>query len=111
MQFIAKLLISLGVIIFCTQIGRRIPALAGLVAVMPLTGLIVLMWLYWDNPGDFGLMRDYTKAALWGILPSILFFAVVLFCFRRQFPFWLVLCAGFAVWVIAALIHQWLLNR
>jgi len=84
--------------------------LAGLVAVMPLTGLIVLFWLYLDNPGDFALMVNYTKGALWGILPSILFFLVAFICFRRHLALWIVLCASFVVWLIAAFIHQWLLR-
>ncbi len=111
MRFVVKLLISLSIIIFCTQVGRKLPTLAGLIAVMPLTGAIVLVWLYVDNPGNFGLMTDYTKGALWGILPSILFFLVALVCFRRQLPLWIVLCASFAVWLIAAFVHQLLLNK
>ncbi len=111
MRFVVKLLISLGIIIFCTQVGRKLPTLAGLIAVMPLTGLVVLVWLYVDNPGSFNLMTDYTKGALWGILPSILFFLVALVCFRRQLPLWIVLCASFSVWVIAAAVHQWLLGK
>jgi len=111
MRFVVKLLISLGIIIFCTQVGRRLPTLAGLIAVMPLTGLVVLVWLYLDNPGNFNLMTDYTKGALWGILPSILFFLVAFLCFRKHLSIWLVLCASFAVWVIAAAVHQWLLGK
>ena len=111
MQFVLKLLISLAVIVFCTQIGRKNPTLAGLIAVMPLTGLIVLLWLHSENPGNVELMTKYTKGALWGILPSILFFLVAFLCFRKHIPLWLVLCASSAVWVIAAAIHQWLLHR
>jgi len=110
MRFVIKLLISVCVIVFCTQIGRKLPTLAGLIAVMPLTGLIVLVWLYMDNPGNFNLMTDYTKGALWGILPSILFFLMVFICFRRHLPLWIVLCASFAVWLVAAFIHQLLLK-
>jgi len=70
MRFAIKLLISVCVIAFCAQIGRRLPPFlsstedkgAGLIAVMPLTGLIVLIWLYLDNPGNFNLMTDYTKS-------------------------------------------------
>ena len=111
MRFVIKLLISVCVIALCTQIGRKLPTLAGLIAVMPLTGLIVLVWLYLDNPADFNLMSDYTKGALWGIVPSILFFLVAFMCFRKQLSLWIVLCASFAVWLIAAFVHQWLLNR
>ncbi len=112
LRFVIKLVISVCVIVFCTQIiSRKVPTLAGLIAVMPLTGVIVMVWLYSDNPGDLGLMTDYTKGALWGILPSILFFLVAFMCFRKQLALWIVLCASFAVWLVAAFIHQWLLNK
>jgi uncharacterized membrane protein (GlpM family) len=111
MRFVIKLLISLFVIILCTQIGRKLPTLAGLIAVMPLTGLIVLLWIYSDNAGDFNLMTNYTKGALWGIIPSILFFLAAFICFHRQLALWIVLSISFAVWIIGAFIHQWLLNK
>jgi len=111
MQFLVKLLVSVVIIVFCGQIGRKLPTLAGLIAVMPLTGLIVLIWLYTEAPGNFNLMTEYTKGALWGIVPSILFFLVAFMCFRRQLSLWIVLCASFAVWLIGAFIHQWLLHK
>lgn len=110
MQFFIRLLISVGVIIFCAQIGRKLPTLAGLIAVMPLTGLIVLVWLYLDNPENPGLMTNYTKGAAWGVIPTLLFFLAAFLCFRKQLPLWIVLCAGFAVWLAAAFVHQWLLK-
>ena len=110
MRFAIKLLISVCVIAFCAGIGRRLPTLAGLIAVMPLTGLVVLVWLCLDNPGNFNLMTEYTKGALWGIVPSVLFFLVAFVCFRRHLPLWIVLCASFAVWFIGAFVHQWLLR-
>lgn len=111
MRFFIKLLISVCVIALCAQIGKKAPSLVGLIAVMPLTGVVVLVWLYTDNPGNFALMADYTKGALWGIVPSVLFFVTAFICFRRQLALWIVLCAGFAVWIAAAAVHQWLFNR
>ena len=110
MRLVIKVLISLCVILLCTQIGRKIPSLAGLIAVMPLTGLLVLVWLYLDNPGNFELMMDYTKGALWEIIPSILFFLVAFLCFRKELSLWIVLLASFAIWFAAAFIHQLLLK-
>ena len=111
MNFLIKLLISIAVIVFCSQIGKRFPTLGGLIATMPLTGLIVLIWLYSDNPGDFNLMTSYTKGALWGILPSIMFFLVALFCFSKRLTLPVVLFASFSVWVVGAIVHQWFLGR
>jgi uncharacterized membrane protein (GlpM family) len=109
-RFAIKLLISVSIILLCTQIGRKFPTLAGLIAVMPLTGLIVLLWLYSDNPDNFALMVNYTKGALWGIIPSILFFLVAFICFHKHLPLWIVLCVSFSVWLAAAFVHQWLLR-
>ena len=109
-RFLIKLAISVAIIILCTQIGRRLPKLAGLISVMPLTGALVFIWLSIDNPGDFVLMADVAKSALWGIIPSILFFVVVLMCIKKQQPLWIVLCYGFSVWLAAAIVHQLLLR-
>lgn len=110
MQFAVKLLLTNLIIIACTQIGRKFPSLGGLIATMPLTSLLVLLWLYSDNPGDFRLMEDYTRGVLWGIIPTILFFAVALVFFRRQWPLPLVLSVSFAAWLTGAAVHQWLLK-
>jgi len=110
MRFIIKLLIAVFVITLCTSIGKKLPHLAGLIAVMPLTGLIVLVWLYLDNPGNHDLMADYARGAVFGILPTMLFFLTCYVCFQRRLSLTAALCAGFAVWIIAALIHQWLLK-
>ncbi len=113
MRFVIKLLISVCIILSCTWIVNRhkLPTLAGLITVMPLTSLIVLVWLYMDNPGKFNLMADYTKGALWGILPTILFFITAFICFRKHLTLWIGLSASFAVWLAAAFIHQWLLHK
>ena len=110
MQFVIKLLISITIIVFCTQIGRKFPTLGGLIATMPLTGVIVLVWLYSDNPGNFSLMEGYTKGALWGIVPTILFFIAVYVCFYNHFSLSFALSAGFSVWFLGALVHQWFLH-
>jgi uncharacterized membrane protein (GlpM family) len=107
MQTIVKLGISLTIILVCTQIGRRFPSLAGLIAVMPLTGVIVLVWLHSENGGNPEVMIDYAKGALLGILPSILFFVMAFLCFKKHLALPIVLSASFAVWLVAAVLHQW----
>ncbi len=110
MQFFLKLLITNVIIISCTLIGKKFPSLGGLIATMPLTSLLVLIWLHSDDPGNHRLMVSYTEGVLWGIIPTILFFAVAYFCFNKQFSLPLALAAGFSVWLLGALVHQWLLR-
>jgi uncharacterized membrane protein (GlpM family) len=110
MQYALKLLITVAIILLSAQIGKRFPSLAGLIATMPLTGLLVLLWLYSDNPGDQALMVGYTRGALFGIAPSIMFYLTALFCFTRGMSLAGTLSASFAVWVAGALIHQLLVK-
>ena len=110
MNFIVKLLTSVVLIILATQIGKKIPSAAGLIATMPLTGLIVMMWLYFDNRGNHYVMEQYSKGAMWGILPSFMFFLTTLLCFKRNMTLPFVLVAGTGAWLIGAALHQWFLN-
>jgi uncharacterized membrane protein (GlpM family) len=106
MQILVKAAVSLAIILVATAIGKKFPSLSGLVAVMPLTGALVLVWVYLDNSGNPEAMQSYAKGALWGILPTIIFYAVALVCFRKRLSLPVALSASFAVWLIGAFLHQ-----
>jgi uncharacterized membrane protein (GlpM family) len=110
MQVLIKAAISLIVIIIATCVAKKSPSLAGLIAVMPLTGALVLVWVYLENRGNPTIMQGFARGALLGILPSVLFFAVALLCFKKDLSLPLVLCSSFVVWLAAALAHQWFLR-
>jgi uncharacterized membrane protein (GlpM family) len=77
---------------------------------MPLAGALVLVWVYIDNKGDSDIMRAFSKGALWGILPSIVFYLTAFLCFKRQFSLTVTLLASFGAWSAAALVHQLVLK-
>ncbi len=106
MQTFVKLLISLAVIYGCVAVGRRFPSLAGLVATAPITTLIVLFWLYSEGRKDYARFAAFTQGAVWGILPSVLFFLTATWCFRREIPFLATIAISFGVWLIGAVLHQ-----
>lgn len=110
MSFLWKLLLANALLVTAAQVGKRSPSMAGLVATMPLTTLIVMVWLYAETPGDHGRLIDYTKGVLWGILPSVAFFLAALWCLQRRASFPLVLATSAAVWLLGALAHRWLLR-
>ena len=108
MQILLKITLSIAVILVATAIAKKYPSAAGLVGVMPLTGALVLVWVYLENKGNAEVMQAFTKGALWGILPSILFFLVALLCFKKQISLPGVLSSSFGVWLLAAIVHQWM---
>jgi uncharacterized membrane protein (GlpM family) len=109
-RILIKVAISVGVIFAATAIGRKLPSAAGLIAVMPLTGALILVWMTIENRGDTKIMEGFTRGAFWGILPSALFYLVAFYCFRRSLPLPIVLLSSFGVWLGAAFLHQWLLK-
>jgi uncharacterized membrane protein (GlpM family) len=110
MQILVKVIISVAIILGATAIGKKLPSTAGLIGVMPLAGALVLVWMCLENKGNSNVMQEFTKGALWGILPSILFYLVAYLCFRKQLPLPIVLVSSFGVWAIAAFVHQWMLR-
>jgi uncharacterized membrane protein (GlpM family) len=110
MQLFIKVALSVIIILAATAIGKKLPTTAGLIGVMPLTGALVLVWMYLESDGDTNTMQQFSKGALWGIVPSILFFVVALLCFKRGLPLSIVLVSSFGTWFGAALVHQWLLK-
>ncbi len=110
MQVLFKIAVSLIVILLATGLAKKIPSVAGLIAVMPLTGALVLTWVYLENKGDPKVMQTFARGAFWGILPSVLFFLAAWFCFRKQMSLPFVLISGFGVWLLAAIVHQWVLR-
>jgi uncharacterized membrane protein (GlpM family) len=110
MQFALKLLTSNLIILLCVWLGRKFPSLGGLVATMPLTSLIVLLWLYHDNPDDRSLLPAYVEGVFFGVIPTMLFFGAAWLCLKRGLHLPATLTVGFAVWIAAALLHQLLLK-
>ena len=85
--------------------------MAGLIAVMPLTGVIVMLWVWHGCGGDTAIMSRYTLGAAWGIIPAIIFFLVAYIFFRWQLHLSMVLALGFIAWAVAAFVHQYFLNK
>ncbi len=110
MQLFLKVVISVAIILAATAIGKKLPSAAGLLSVMPLTGALVLVWIYLENQGNPIVMQEFVKGSLWGILPSILFFLVAFICVKKALPLPMVLLFSFGAWIGAALIHQWFLR-
>ncbi len=105
-----KLAASLLVILVATAIARRLPTLGGLIATMPLTGLLVLVWVNIENRGEPAIMEGFARGALFGIIPSLAFFLVVWILFRRGFHLLPAVGAGMAAWLAGALLHRILLR-
>jgi len=104
MQLLLKILLSSLTIVVCTWLGRKVPSLAGLMVVMPVTGLMVLLWL--GSQGQQSDLVQYSRAALWGVIPPTLFYITALLCFSRNLSPALTMFLSSVLWLAGALVHQ-----
>lgn len=109
MQLLVKLLLSSLILLACSWLGKKFPTLAGLMVVMPITGLLVLLWLGLDG-GQKNLMMEYSRGALYGIIPTFFFYITALFCFSRNMPLVTTLLISSSLWFCGALVHQLVLK-
>lgn len=106
-MFVAKLLLSNLLIVTCVLVGRRWPGLGGLLATMPLTSLIVLIWLYNEEPAAAQRLDNYIRGVVWGIGPTVAFFVAMLVCLRRGMGFPPALGIAGLAWLAGAGLHHW----
>jgi uncharacterized membrane protein (GlpM family) len=106
--FIVKVAVSALIIAGVSELAKRMPSLGGLIAAMPLTTLLVLIWLYAET-GDYQLAHTFTRSVLYAIIPTIFFFITALYLFKRETSFITLLFISFVVFLGAAAVHQYFL--
>ncbi len=102
----AKALISGAMIVAISEIGRRLPAVAALVASLPLVSVLGMMLLWHARP-DAENMAVHAEATFWYVLPSLPMFLLIPFMLRQGLSFWVALVAGCALTVLLylAMVH------
>ncbi len=95
MYFLLKVLVSALVIAGVSELARRSLPLAAILASLPLTSLLALLWLYHDT-GDGRLAGALSTQIFWATLPSLLFFLVFPWLLKLgvRFPLALALAVG-----------------
>lgn len=92
-QLIAKALLSGALIVAIAEIGKRLPALAALVASLPLVSVLGMI-LLWQARPDAENMAIHAEATFWYVLPSLPMFLLMPWLLRHGCSFWLALGAG-----------------
>jgi hypothetical protein len=88
-----------GVIVAAvSEIARRYPGWGGLVASLPLTSLLAMLWL-WRDTGDPERVAALSVSTIWFFVPSVPLFIALPLLLRSGVGFW----ASIALCVIGTL--------
>lgn len=98
LALIARALLSGALVVAIAEIGKRLPAVAALVASLPLVSVMGMILLWHARP-DAENMAAHAEATFWYVLPSLPMFLLIPALLRHGVPFWLALLAGCALTV------------
>jgi hypothetical protein len=87
LYLVIKAAISGIIVAAVSEIARRYPGWGGLVASLPLTSLLAMVWL-WRDSGDAGRVAELSASTLWFIIPSIPLFVTLPLLIRSGVSFW-----------------------
>jgi len=93
LALVAKALLAGSLIVTIAEVGKRQPALAALVASLPLVSLLGMI-LLWVNRPDAENMAQHAGATFWYVLPSLPMFLLMPALLRAGVNFWAALLAG-----------------
>ena len=85
---ILKFAISAAVLVAVSEISKRSSFIGGLVASLPLTSVLAMMWL-WRDTHDSGKIAALSTSIFWLVLPSLVLFVVLPVLLKRGVTFWL----------------------
>jgi hypothetical protein len=87
LYLVIKAAISGMIVALVSEIARRHPGWGGLVASLPLTSLLAMVWL-WRDSGDSLKVAELASSTFWFILPSLPLFVVLPMLLRSGLAFW-----------------------
>ncbi len=87
LYLLIKAAVSGLIVAAVSEIARRYPGWGGLVASLPLTSLLAMLWLYRDT-SDAGRVAELSVSTMWFFLPSIPLFIALPLLLRSGVGFW-----------------------
>ena len=108
LYLIIKAALSGVIVAAVSEIARRYPGWGGLVASLPLTSLLAMLWL-WRDTHEPERVAELSMSTFWFFLPSVPLFIVLPMLIRSGLSFWLSMAivvlgtlALYATWFWAA---------
>ncbi len=110
MQFLVKVVVSALIVAGVSELGRRYTLLAAILASLPLTSILAIVWLYHDTR-DTAQVVQLTQSIFWVVLPSLVFFLVLPLLLKAGVSFVPALLASCGVMVVTYWLYSLLLTR
>jgi hypothetical protein len=110
MYFLIKTLITALVIAGVSEIAKRWTPVAAILASLPLTSILAMIWLYHDTH-DVAKITELSNGIFWAVLPSLLFFVVLPVLLKMGVKFGLAMVLASAIMFVGYTIYVMVLRK
>jgi hypothetical protein len=108
--FMFKVVLSGLLIGIISEVARRSPGFAALIASLPLVSIIAMV-LMWREDQDAARIASHSAATFWYVLPSMPMFLVLPWLLRHDVAFWSALAAGCLLTISLYAVMIWIAPR
>jgi hypothetical protein len=81
-----KLLISAGIIVLISELSKKMPLLASLVASLPLVSVLGMIWMYGEKV-EVEKIAAHAEGTFWYVLPSLPMFLIMPWMMKKGVSF------------------------
>jgi hypothetical protein len=108
--YLCKVIISALIIVAVSEIAKRNSGFAALVASLPLTSLLAIIWLRVEGTQN-AQIAELSQQIFWLVLPSLVLFALFPLLLKQGIEFWLSLGLASSATLLCYLLMIPLLRR
>jgi hypothetical protein len=108
--YLIKLAVSALIIVVVSEIAKRNSGFAALVASLPLTSLLAIVWLHIERT-EVNQIANLSQQIFWLVLPSLALFLVLPILLRYGVAFWLSLSLASVATILCYLFLILILRR
>ena len=105
-----KFVVSALLIVLISEIAKRHSGFAALIAALPLTSLLAMIWMHIDG-AESTQIAGLSVQVFWLVLPSLLFFLLLPILIKQGLGFWLSLGLSVTTTITGYLVLLPLLRR
>jgi len=108
--YFGKIVVSALLIVTISELAKRNSGFAALVASLPLTSLLAIIWLRVEG-SQIAQIAQLSQQIFWLVLPSLVFFLILPLLLRHGMMFWLSLGLSSALTILCYFLMILLLRR
>lgn len=94
--YVVKLLVSAGIIVLISELSKKLPLLASLIASLPLVSVLGMIWMYGEKV-EVEKIAAHAEGTFWYVLPSLPMFLLMPWMLKKGISFPASLGAGIAL--------------